>query len=100
MTTSSSTPARAAVATQTAIIQADATVPKPEGTKAAAAPLSLEVSHTVPMPPLPPSPGHVLIRVLAVALNPNDFKMPTYMPDPGATAGCDYCGVVVATSPG
>lgn len=98
MTMSSSTPARAADATQTAIIQA-AAAPKPDSTKAAAAPLSLAVSHTVPMPPLPTPPGHVLVRVLAVALGPNDFKMPAYMPDPGATAGCDYCGVVVATSP-
>jgi NADPH:quinone reductase-like Zn-dependent oxidoreductase len=98
MTMSSSTPARAADATQTAIIQA-AAAPKPDSTKAAAAPLSLAVSHTVPIPPLPTPPGHVLVRVLAVALGPNDFKMPAYMPDPGATAGCDYCGVVVATSP-
>jgi NADPH:quinone reductase-like Zn-dependent oxidoreductase len=107
MTTSSSNPAAAADAshaTQTAIIQADGTAlkVKPESTKAAAAaaaPLPLAVSHTVPMPAVPPPAGHVLVRVLAAALNPNDFKMPTYMPDPGATAGCDYCGVVVATSP-
>ncbi|KAK1996636.1 GroES-like protein [Colletotrichum falcatum] len=106
MTTANSTPGgRAADATQTTIIQANAAssedaapaASEPKSTKAA--PLSLAVSHTVPLPPLPPPPGHVLIRVLAAALNPNDFKMPTYMPDPGATAGCDYCGVIVATSP-
>lgn len=102
MTTSSTTPARAAeAATQTAIIQADAAAAAtPESTKAAvAAPVPLAVCDTVPVPPLPTQPGHVLVRVLAVALNPNDFKMPMYLPDPGATAGCDYCGVVVATSP-
>ena len=96
MTTSSSTPSHPAGTTQTAIIQTDAAAAAaPEGPKA---PLSLTISYTVPMPSLPPPPGHVLVRVLAVALNPNDFKMPTYLPDPGATAGCDYCGVVLATS--
>lgn len=100
MTTSSPNPPYAADGTQTAIIQADATATlKPESNIAAVAPLSLAISHTVPRPSLPTPPGHVLVRVLAVALNPNDFKMPTYMPDPGATAGCDYCGVVVAASP-
>ncbi|KAI1738093.1 hypothetical protein F4680DRAFT_467596 [Xylaria scruposa] len=97
-----STPARVAKATQTAIIQAATTAaaaPQTENTTAAAATLSLAISHTVPIPPLPTPLGHVLVRVLAVALNPNDFKMPTYMPDPGATAGCDYCGIIVATSP-
>lgn len=102
MTTSSPNPAAAADAshaTQTAIIQADGTAldVHPEGSKAS--PLPLAVSHTAPMPALPPPAGHVVVRVLAAALNPNDFKMPTYMPDPGTTAGCDYCGVVVATSP-
>ncbi|CAP62327.1 uncharacterized protein PODANS_0_210 [Podospora anserina S mat+] len=94
MTTSSANPAAAAAdashATQTAIIQIDSTKP---------AALPLTVSNTVPMPTIPPPAGHVLIRVLTTALNPNDFKMPTYMPDPGATAGCDYCGIVIATSP-
>jgi NADPH:quinone reductase-like Zn-dependent oxidoreductase len=98
MTTSNSAPAYTANATQSAIIQTDVAVT--ESTKAATAPLSLTVSHAVPMPPLPPPAGHVLVRMLTVALNPNDFKMATYLPDPTATAGCDYCGIVVAASPG
>ncbi|OAA69789.1 Alcohol dehydrogenase superfamily, zinc-type [Cordyceps fumosorosea ARSEF 2679] len=96
MTTSKSSPAYTAKTTQTAIVQSDVAVP--ENTKAATGPLPLTISHAVPMPPLPPPPGHLLIRVLAAALNPNDFKMPTYLPDPGATAGCDYCGVVLAAA--
>lgn len=46
------------------------------------------------MPQLP-SAHHVLVRVLAVALNPTDHKMVTYFPSPGRMAGCDFCGVVV-----
>ncbi|KAF4614410.1 hypothetical protein G7Y89_g15327 [Cudoniella acicularis] len=57
--------------------------------------LRLTVSHSVPIPALP-SLNHVLVRVLAVALNPTDFKMVTYFPQPGTNVpiGCDFCGVV------
>ncbi|KAK3689260.1 putative zinc binding dehydrogenase [Podospora appendiculata] len=57
--------------------------------------LSLAVSHLVPIPGLP-SANHVLVQVLAVALNPTDFKMVTYFPQPGTNLpiGCDFCGVV------
>ena len=42
-------------------------------------------------------PYDVLIRVLAVALNPTDYKMPEYHPVPGAIMGCDFMGVIVET---
>ena len=54
----------------------------------------LEVSHSVPVPLGLPSANHVLIRVLAVALNPTDHKMVTHFPIPGNVVGCDFCGVV------
>jgi NADPH:quinone reductase-like Zn-dependent oxidoreductase len=37
--------------------------------------------------------------VVAVALNPCDFKMPYRFPSPGATSGNDFAGVVVAVGP-
>ncbi|KAK6063440.1 Enoyl reductase LovC 3 [Seiridium cupressi] len=48
---------------------------------------------TVEVPSLP-SPYHVLVRVLAVALNPNDHKMITHFTMPGNLTGCDFCGVI------
>lgn len=45
------------------------------------------------MPELP-SPNHVLIRVVAVALNPTDFKMVSHFSKPGDMVGCDFMGVV------
>ncbi|RDW74766.1 hypothetical protein BP6252_05908 [Coleophoma cylindrospora] len=76
--------------TQSAIVQSD----KPTAVT------SLAVAHSVPLPHLPlASPNHVLVRVLAVALNPNDHKMATYFHMAGSTAGCDFCGVVVQSGP-
>lgn len=47
--------------------------------------------------PLPLVEGRtVLIRPAAVGLNPTDYKMPSSFPTPGATAGCDFAGTVVA----
>jgi NADPH:quinone reductase-like Zn-dependent oxidoreductase len=51
---------------------------------------------SVPLPEL--EPGNVLIRTMAVALNPTDFKMAKNFPCPGAIVGCDFSGVVVAVS--
>lgn len=51
------------------------------------------VSHSVPVPDLP-SPYHVLVRVLAVGLNPADYKMVTHFYMEGSTTGCDFCGIV------
>jgi NADPH:quinone reductase-like Zn-dependent oxidoreductase len=55
--------------------------------------LPLAISHSVPVPSLA-SPHHVLIRVLTVALNPNDHKMMQHFPMEGNTGGCDFCGIV------
>ncbi|KAF2758043.1 hypothetical protein EJ05DRAFT_486106 [Pseudovirgaria hyperparasitica] len=55
--------------------------------------LPLCLSHDEPTPIL--SPGHALIRTLAVALNPFDYKMAKYFPSPGTRVGCDFCGIVV-----
>ncbi|KAI1169449.1 putative alcohol dehydrogenase [Nemania sp. FL0916] len=46
--------------------------------------------------PTPSYPDQVLVRVLAVALNPSDFKMVKYFPQPDTNLpiGCDFCGVV------
>jgi NADPH:quinone reductase-like Zn-dependent oxidoreductase len=38
----------------------------------------------------------VLVRVLAVALNPTDHKMAQHFPTPQSTMGCDFCGIIVA----
>jgi NADPH:quinone reductase-like Zn-dependent oxidoreductase len=46
------------------------------------------------------SPHDVLVRVLAVALNPTDHKMPVHFPSPGNRVGCDFCGVIVHTGDG
>lgn len=55
--------------------------------------LPLVVSHSTPVPSLA-SPYHVLVRVLAVALNPNDHKMMLHFPMEGNIGGCDFCGLV------
>ncbi|EXL67077.1 hypothetical protein FOPG_16776 [Fusarium oxysporum f. sp. conglutinans race 2 54008] len=54
--------------------------------------LSFMISHSATVPS-PPS-GYVLVRTLAVALNPFDHKMAEYFPAPGASVGCDFCGIV------
>src|SRR5262245_57381702 len=57
--------------------------------------LPLAIANSAPIPTLP-SLNHVLIRVLAVALNPIDWKMVTYFPQPGRNLpiGSDFCGIV------
>ncbi|KAI5865335.1 putative alcohol dehydrogenase [Durotheca rogersii] len=75
--------------TQTAVIQS--------GDRSTAL-LPLKAS-TVPVPILP-SEHHVLVRVLAVALNPTDHKMVRHFPNPGNMVGCDFCGVVERSVPG
>jgi NADPH:quinone reductase-like Zn-dependent oxidoreductase len=71
--------------TQTAIIQ---TRHKVHGST-----LPLEISASVDLPKLPTS-HHVLVRVLAVALNPTDHKMVSNFTTPGNQVGCDFCGIV------
>lgn len=74
--------------TQTAVVQTTKTSPSD---------LPLIVSHSAPIPKIP-SEHHVLVRVLAVALNPNDHKMAVHFNMPGSIAGCDFCGIVVANN--
>lgn len=58
--------------------------------------LPIAVSHTEPVPAITSaSPCHVLVRVLAVALSPIDYKMVTHFPVLGNMVGCDFCGVIV-----
>ena len=71
--------------TQTAVIQSR-TPPRKSG-------LPLTVAHSRPVPDLP-SPYHVLVRVLAVGLNPTDHKMITHFYMDGNTIGCDFCGII------
>ncbi|KAI1456608.1 GroES-like protein [Annulohypoxylon moriforme] len=73
---------------QTAIIQSVSTT--------ADTGLPLVVSHTVPIPRMT-SPYHVLIRIIAVGLNPTDHKMVTYFFNEGNGIGCDFCGMVEQT---
>lgn len=56
------------------------------------------ISTTHPMP-VATEPFDVLIRVLAVALNPTDYRIPAYHPTPGAMLGCDIAGTVVEARP-
>ncbi|KAE8548387.1 hypothetical protein EYB25_008765 [Talaromyces marneffei] len=57
--------------------------------------LPLIVSQSVPTFQLP-SEQYVLVRVLAVALNPTDFKMVQHFPIGDNLAGCDFCGIIEA----
>ncbi|KAK1585487.1 chaperonin 10-like protein [Colletotrichum navitas] len=56
--------------------------------------LPLVVAHDRPLPPSLPSAYHVLVRVLAVGLNPTDHKMVTHFFMQDNAVGCDFCGVV------
>lgn len=69
---------------QTAIVQT---------AKGSSTHLPLVVNRSAPVPKVP-SEHHVLVRILAVALNPNDHKMITHFNMPGSIAGCDFCGIV------
>ena len=65
--------------TQTAIIQHEAG--------------ALQVISGLSVPEI--SPWEMLVRVVAVGLNPCDFKMPLRFPTPGLWDGCDFAGTVV-----
>lgn len=72
--------------TQTAVIQSKSIPARESG-------LPLAISHSKPVLDLP-SPFHVLVRVLAVGLNPTDYKMITHFYMEGNTVGCDFCGII------
>lgn len=71
-------------ATQTAIIQH-------EGGE-------LRVTDGVPVPSL--LPGWLLVKNVAVSLNPCDFKMAMRFPTPGLKDGVDFAGTVAAVGEG
>lgn len=51
--------------------------------------------ENVPVPPVPA--GDLLVKVVAVAINPVDWKLPEYhMSTPDSGCGCDLAGTVVA----
>lgn len=77
--------------TQTAVIQSKATPSRASG-------LPLAISHSKPVLDLP-SPYHALVRVLAVGLNPTDYKMVTHFYIEGNTVGCDFCGIIESAGP-
>lgn len=58
--------------------------------------LNLRLCDTEPIPNVT-SEHQVLVRVLAVALNPTDHKMLVNLPIPNNGAGCDFCGVITST---
>ena len=39
---------------------------------------------------------YILVKTMAVALNPTDWRHIDMFPDPGALVGCDYAGVITA----
>ncbi|KAM0551731.1 hypothetical protein ACHAPJ_008298 [Fusarium lateritium] len=55
--------------------------------------LPLSVSVEVPIPKLS-SPHDILVRVLAAAGNPTDFKMVTHFFMEDNVIGCDFCGII------
>lgn len=80
-----------ALTSQTSVVQLKTSPPRPSG-------LPLAISNSKPVPDLP-SPYHVLVRVLAVGLNPTDHKMITHFYMEGNTVGCDFCGIIDTTGP-
>lgn len=47
----------------------------------------------IPLPPV--QPLNILVKTVAVALNPTDYKTAQNFPSPGATVGCDFSGIVI-----
>lgn len=60
-------------------------------------PEQAKVVADVPIPAV--RPGHILIKVECVGLNPTDWKHIDWQAIPGATAGCDYSGTIVEIGP-
>ncbi|KAM4055901.1 zinc-binding dehydrogenase [Hirsutella rhossiliensis] len=60
--------------------------------------LPLAIAPSCSLPDLP-SPYHVLVRVCAVALNPSDWKMPTFFYAEGNGLGVDFCGIIEEAGP-
>ena len=63
--------------------------------------LSTKESETLQTFPVPsPGPGEVLIKNVAVAANPKDWKVPLFIPDYSAIEGSDLAGYVVKVGEG
>ncbi|KAI9848706.1 MAG: putative secondary metabolism biosynthetic enzyme [Sclerophora amabilis] len=60
--------------------------------------LHLRIEQNAPLPTL--RPDEVLVRTMAVALNPCDYKMHERFPCPGAIDGCDFSGIIVGIGAG
>ena len=60
---------------------------------------TVAIKDNVPLPELL-QPDMILIKTVAVALNPTDYKMPARFPSPGSTNGCDFAGTIVQLGPG
>ena len=50
------------------------------------------VLQSIPVPEL--RPGYILVKTVAVALNPTDWTSLDAVGDPGTIVGCDYAGIV------
>ena len=44
--------------------------------------------------------GYILVRTVAVALNPADVLLLEYMAEAGNLLGCDYAGIIDEVGPG
>ena len=71
-----------------------ATTPSTQSALTIKGPGEIAFTTSVPVPTLPPD--GLLVRVVAVALNPDDAKSSEYSPTLGAISGCDFAGWVVA----
>ncbi|KAI0486475.1 alcohol dehydrogenase-like protein [Xylaria cf. heliscus] len=56
---------------------------------------NLRVTDSAPLP-LPISADQILVRTVAVAINPCDWKMPDNFPSIGSIGGSDFAGTIVA----
>ena len=54
----------------------------------------LRITSNLPLPVL--EPHQILVKTIAVALNPCDYKLPVEFPTPGTYDGNDFAGTVVA----
>ena len=60
---------------------------------------TLAIKDNVSLPQIL-QPHMIIIKTVAVALNPTDFKMPARFPSPGTVNGCDFAGTIVQLGPG
>ena len=57
-------------------------------------------SKLVTLPVSSPGPGEVLIKDVAVASNPKDWKIPNWLPDYEAVEGNDVAGYIIQVGEG